>query len=81
MVKRTTPIPTMRVQAAPDRVVVFPLDVVAGPGGRHRFLEGDEIIEVPSNARFVARRILMHDLIVVPLPKVEKPAEKKEVAK
>lgn len=74
----------IRVKAGPGLKVFFPLDVIAAPGRRVRILEGDEVVEVRANMRFVQRSLRCKDLIKVgdspvaapPVVQTEKDAEK-----
>lgn len=55
----------IKVRAGKGRQVHFPLRVIAAPGRRTLVLEGDRVIEVPANMRFVRRSIRNQDLVVV----------------
>ncbi len=55
----------IRVRAGKGRVVYFPLSVIAAPGRRTLVLQGDRVIEVPANMRFVRRSRRNRDLVVV----------------
>lgn len=54
-----------KVKAAEGLKVFFPLDVKAGPGRRTFILEGDAVVEVNTDTRFVRRRIAAGDLTIV----------------
>ncbi len=56
---------TIKVRAGEGRQVHFPLRVIAAPGRRTLVLEGDRVIEVPLNMRFVRRSLRNRDLIMV----------------
>jgi hypothetical protein len=53
------------VRAGDGLVVHLPKRLGCAPGARTRVITATEIVEVPSNSRFVRRRILVGDLVVV----------------
>jgi len=66
--------------------VFFPLDVIAAPGRRTFVLFGDMVVDLPSDHRYVRRRVLKGDLIMVrssqgPQPIVDKPKPRKPKGK
>ena len=70
---------TISVKAGEGLKVYFPNRTIAAPGGRTFILAGDNVAEVDPEDRFVARRILVGDLVMVKqtrAPKAKaKPAE------
>lgn len=62
---------TIKVKAKPGLMVHFPQGIVVSPGRKTRVLQGEEVIEIPNNTRFVRRRLLMGDLIEVGADVVE----------
>ena len=72
----------IKVRAGEGRSVHFTLRVIAAPGRRTLVLEGDRVIEVPLNMRFVRRSLRNRDLVMVqtegkpePVPEIEVESE------
>lgn len=74
----------VKVMAKKGLRVFFPRRVVAAPGARTLVLEGEAVIEVDGDERFVAKRIRVGELVVIKQtkkPKAEaKPAGKNKKA-
>jgi hypothetical protein len=77
---------TIKVRAGKGRQVHFPLRVIAAPGRRTLVLEGDAVVEIPCDMRFVRRSLRNGDLVMVqtedakpkakpPTPKIKPKAE------
>ena len=69
------------VRAGDGLKVFFPLRTIAAPGARAYVLEGETVLEVNGEDRFVVRRIQVGDLVVVqrskPKPTPRKAAKSK----
>ena len=64
----------IKVNAAPGLVMHFPTRTITAPGARTLKIEGDTVIEVNGDDRFVRRRLKVGDLVLV---KTEKPKPSK----
>ncbi len=78
---------TMKVRAGEGRQVHFPQQVIAAPGRRTLVLEGDAVIEVPCDMRFIRRSLRNGDLVMVQTegkrtepPKAPKPKPQRKPA-
>lgn len=71
---------TVTVRARMGRRVFFPRRVISAPGGRVLSIDGATEAEVDGDDRFIRRRLLVGDLILVEKTekRSRKPAEESE---
>ncbi len=64
----------IKVRAGDGLVMHFPRRVVSAPGARTMQIDGDTVVEVDADDRFIRRRLKVGDLVLV---KTEKPKTSK----